>query len=104
MEADHSVLAITDNGEYAPVNVRLVLPGTAEHERLSFGGSQPVVEFFDMTSTATVYGQRICSYTLDSLAEGSGGLNLFMSEPSWKLTAEARARAVEWAQSIVSTQ
>ena len=72
------LLALAENGTYAPLQVRYLAVGTPEHRRLSVltQSDQALIEFFDMSGSSTVFGDRICSYGLDELAAGDGGFDL----------------------------
>jgi len=113
----YPLLELEGNGEFAPINVRLVLPGTAEHARESesldslFGGPHgrspkprgAFIEFYDRSGASTPYGHRICGYFLETLLESrqvdeGEGLDLDGGVDAWALTPEAVADALTWAE------
>jgi len=113
----YPLLELEDNGDFVPMNVRLVLPGTAEHRSeselldSSIGGphgrsSKPrgaFIEFYDRSGASTPYGHRICGYWLESLLESrevdeGEGLDLVGGVGAWALTPEALVDVLAWAE------
>ena len=118
MDGDiYPLLELDDNGDFAPMNVRLVLPGTAEHRSeselldSSIGGPHgrspkprgALIEFYDRSGASTPYGHRICGYWLENLLESrevdeGEGLDLDGGVGAWALTPEALGDVLTWAE------
>ena len=118
MDGDiYPLLELEDNGDFVPMNVRLVLPGTAEHRSESelldsiIGGphgrrSKPrgaFIEFYDRSGASTPYGHRICGYWLETLLESrevdeGEGLDLDGGVGAWALTPGALVDVLAWAE------
>jgi len=115
-------LKLEDNGDFAPMNVRLVLPGTAEHKKESelldsvTGGPHgrsswrrgAFIEFYDRSGASTPYGHRICGYWLETVLESrkvdqGEGLDLDGGVGAWALTPEALVEALTWAELMAQT-
>jgi hypothetical protein len=117
MDDTYPMVELQDNGDFAKINVRLVLPGTAEHRRESefldsvIGGPHSrrgksrgaFIEFYDRDGASTPYGHRICGYFLETLLESrdvyeANGLNLHGGVDAWTLTPEAFSETIRWAE------
>ncbi|MGY1631864.1 hypothetical protein ACI784_09190 [Geodermatophilus sp. SYSU D01186] len=94
LPADEYVFEVPDNGEFAPLNARIV-PSV-----------RPMIEFYDRRRSVTPFGQRICSYYVETFLGGRSyesyaGLDLHMGSPSWKLAPEARHAVTRWAREVL---
>lgn len=100
------VLTTAGSEHFAPMTVRVLLHGDryGRDESLRHEGDEPLIEFYDARYRHTPYGQFVSRYYASSIAEGSrngwehSGLDLQGDVPSWKLTAEHKVFAAQWAQ------
>jgi hypothetical protein len=91
---DEYVFEVPDNAGFAPLNARIV------------PSHRPMIEFYDRRYPQTPFGQRICSYYVESFLgdrsyEDLAGLDLHMGSPSWKLAPEARHAVTRWAREVL---
>jgi hypothetical protein len=56
-----------------------------------------MVKFFDARHKHTPDGQFISDYYLDTILDGLNGLDLYTSEPSWKIDARWMSIIRDWA-------
>lgn len=67
-----------------------------EGTSLRLEGPGDTVEFYDSRYPHTPRGQFIARYGVDTIIDGSHGLDLMTYEPSWKIDAAAMFVVREW--------
>ncbi len=95
------VLSLADNGDYAPLNVRVVHPGDAYglDDVLTNDGDEAMVEFYDARYPHTEHGQFVSRYNLSTLnghAPGTG-IDLDGGIPDWSVTGDNCDTAIAFA-------
>lgn len=100
------VLDLVANGPYAPITVRMVMPGETYglNQALINDKGKPLVEFYDARYPHTAYGQFVSRYYLSTLTHHmhdeqykTRGLDLEGSIDAWTMTPECTAAAIQWA-------
>ncbi len=99
------VLSLADNGDYAPLNVRVVHPGDAYGlDNVLTNDGEAMVEFYDARYPHTEHGQFVGRYTLSTLnghAPGTG-IDLDGGIPDWSVTGDNCDTAIAFANAEVA--
>lgn len=92
-------LSLPDNYPFAPLNVRIVMPGESygRSDGLVNDYDEPLVEFYDSRFHETEQGQFISRYHLSSITGREVGLDLDGGIDDWAVTADNVALATTWA-------
>lgn len=94
------VLSLADNGDYAPLNVRVVHPGDAYGlDDVLTNDGEAMVEFYDARYPHTEHGQFISRYYLSTLNERAPGTGLDLDGgiPDWSVTGDNCDTAIAFA-------
>jgi len=94
------MLSLDDNGDYAPINVRVVHPGDAYGlDDVLINDGEAMVEFYDARYPHTEHGQFVSRYRLSTLnghAPGTG-IDLDGGVPDWSVTGDNCDTAIAFA-------
>jgi hypothetical protein len=94
------VLSLDDNGDYAPLNVRVVHPGDSYGlDDVLTNDGEALVEFYDARYPHTEHGQFVSRYRLSTLnghAPGTG-IDLDGGVPDWSVTGDNCDTAIAFA-------
>jgi len=94
------VLSLDDNGEFAPINVRVVHPGDAYGlNNVLTNDGEAMVEFYDARYPHTEYGQFVSRYRLSTLNERAPGIGLDLDGAyrDWSVTGDNCDTAIAFA-------
>ena len=81
-----------------PFTVRLVETGDVYglNDCLTHDKEESLVEFYDQRYSHTPYGQFVNRYTINTVLQINSGLDLYTSEPSWKVNKEQIQEVKDW--------
>ena len=66
------------------------------NDALTHKGERPLVEFYDTRHEHTDLGQFVTRYSLGTLIDGEGGLNLQGGVPTWSINEPCMNRIRDW--------
>ncbi len=99
------VLSLADNGDYAPLNVRVVHPGDAYGlDDVLTNDGEAMVEFYDARYPHTEHGQFVSRYRLSTLNghDPGTGIDLDGGIPDWSVTGDNCDTAIAFANAEVA--
>ena len=81
-----------------PFTVRIVETGDVYglNDCLTHDKEESMVEFYDQRYSHTPYGQFINRYNMDTILKTESGIDLYTSEPTWKVNKEQIQEVKDW--------